>query len=1328
MEKLYPVLGHSMRPLLEPGEAVAARHCAPGELRAGDIALLVRWKGGVPAGYVLHRVLLNLSAAGGPVVTKGDGNFLPDWPPSDFQPAGVAAVLLSGGRRRPLRRGLWPSFLLPFYSLAAGKSLYLAGAAAARLMALACRLPPRFAGPALNALYLAWEARLYPALLRTLRRPALPAGEAGAAASPVRSGRISSDETWSGTVTVADYLTVEPGASVTVLPGTRVLFERREPWFFPVIRAGDAAPVELESGGAKLLVYGSLRAAGTEAEPVFFGGPAFAGIHALGSSVVELGYCRLEGSAAAAVSARDSARLEAQDCRFSGCSRGAEAAGTARLRLAGLTLERCAGPAFLAGDRASLAVSGSRVSGPGPAAELCGAASAGFSGFSASDCERGLTLTGSASAVLHGCEVISCSGMAADCAGSATLQAYDCRFADNPAGLRLTGSAFLSMWRCRLEAGGGPALQLYAHSAASLSNCSFRGAAGPALQSLGHCSVTLDGCEFSGGESACAMTGRGRLDASGCSFSGMKAAALRLTRTVRCRALACIVKDCMAGLMAEDCSFLEVADSSFAGLQGPAVYLTGTGLASLLRTRFIANGVGVHLAGSVDASLRDCSFEAQRAAPLIISGRAAGRSVNSSFAGNSSGAAFSGRAAAELAGCVFSANGGPAFELSGDAGLEAASCSCDGGAGALAMEGRASARLSACRLSGGAKPAAALGGSAFLSASGSAFTSDADALYCRGAASLELERSVLAAGAGAALDFGGRRAELRSSRLSGAGGLLLTGGPAVRADGLEVSAADYAADQAGGTLLLIGSRCYGGARGGVLIRRGAARISSSSVDGAPYPGLAAGRDASLRCRAVTYNGAAWRPPAAGAGPRRLRRALAAFAAATARAPLFSGLYRLYYLAGARAAALLLGPGPGGAVYLYRGMASAGWEPGLSDMDLAVLTPDLSPEGDRALYSSLRARLRVLRSAFPFTGEVLTAPARDFSAFVAGWGIKGSEFGAASRLLAGAPAAVRAPAGGARADLTEAYYAYTLLLGHYLDRSLPPAFRNRNCLKGFVDVRRYLDAASPVRAARAAYAAAAGLDLASVDPGAAAEAAYGAFAALHRAAPPCGAGVPAPVPPSGWFNSHAFAAACEELRAAAGCDAGVALDSLYRVYLVLPDAAAGDREAFARAAAALRGAGNYFSASPLILTRSSFAALCALPYLNNPAFALDLARPAAGTGPADGGVFCWNLALPPQLPPDREAAILAARHFSASWRSLWEEMPPHYFYTRACGLRLLLEKGRCGAFSDAAALGAEHAAAFGGPSWREFLAAGRGRAAYEFTAARCRALREAALEA
>lgn len=1322
-----------MRFLLEPGDAALSRPCPAEELRPGEVALLVKWCGGLPAGYVIHRVLLNLRLPGVRIfLTKGDANFLPDWPPADFQPAARIWAFERAGRRYLLRGGVFASFLVPVYSLSLGKLLYLCAALASSLFSLSRRLLPSPAGELLNRAYFNWEACWYPALLAALAAPASPGpGEAGAAACAVRSGRIRRDETWSGRVIVADYLTVERGATLTLQPGTEVLFERREPWFFPVERAGVSGEDRaLESAGAKVLVYGELRAAGTELAPVRLGGVAFAGLYALGAGRIRLEHTDLGGSSACAFSARDSATLSAVACSVSACARGAEAFGDASLTLEDCVFCDCAGPALLAGDHATALVYGGSCALPlGRAAELSGSAAAAFSGFTAAGCASGFWLCANASLRLEDCSVSAASGSGADCCGKSVLRVSRSAFSGNSAGLRLSGDASAECEALAFSGNTGPAVQARAAASARLRGCSFYGHAGPALE-LSTCGRTeLRGCTFHGGESAADAMGRGGLLAEDCSFERAAGAALRVRALAFLEVKRCRFLNCRAGVSAKDCASAQF-DSAVFLAGGPALCFSGPGRLRAAGCVFDGNSVGADISGEASAVFFACRFEHQTGAPLLLSGRASAELGGCGFTANRSGAALSGRARAAAQDCTFDASRGPAFELSGAAQLAAAACRISGPAPALLADGFSSAVLSRVSAESSGAPAVSLGGRASLYARGCSFASGTDAVYARGDSSLFLHGCRLSAGTGAALDLDLLKAELRSVAACGAGGLAARGRSEVEAAGLQLRVSDYGVDFSGAELRLTSFSCAGGVKGGVRVNSGLARLRGAVLTAAPYPGLEAAAGARLYARGVTMEGQQWRPPVRPRCGSASRAVLFRFVSATARLPVFSALYRLYYLAAARAAALALQPGKGGSLYLYRGMAAGGWVPGLSDMDLAALSGPAAVREDWLAHRRLAGRLSLFRAVFPFTGEVLSAPAEQFPEFMQAWGVKGAEFSAASRLLSGPGIALGARAGGSRADLTEAFYAYTLLLGHFLSDGLPPAFRARNCQKGLLDVKRYLDAAAPARYSRIAYAAAVGADLnAPPDP---AKAAFESFRALHAACPsaePSASAAPAANPP--WFNTHAFEAACAGLETAAGCRTGVALDALYRVYVVLPDALAADEAGFLKAAAALKAArasGSYFSASPLLLTEASFRTLAGLPYLNNPLFWLDLAAPAAGgASPADGGVFLCKAPRPAGPGPEatRASAALAAAHFAVSWRSLWENMPPHYFFTRAAGLRLLLEKGAAPAFSRPAAVGESFRAAFGaGPDWSAYRASGASRENYEFVAEQAAACLEA----
>ncbi|PKM96543.1 MAG: hypothetical protein CVU79_12955, partial [Elusimicrobia bacterium HGW-Elusimicrobia-3] len=633
----------------------------------------MKWDGGVPAGYVLHRVLFNAAAGGRRLLlTKGDANFLPDWPPSAYEPAGLAVALERGGRRYRLERRLPGALLLPFYGAIANKLLYLAAACAAALFAAGRPLLPYWV---LNPLYLRWEASFYPVLLRLAALPASARGGVPAARScAVKSGRITADETWSGRVVVADYLTIAPGVRVTALPGTEIVFERREPWFFPVLRAGLGGEARsLESAGAKLLVYGEFRAAGEAAAPVLLGGPAFSGVYALGSGRLILSHTRLSGSAACAFSARDGASAQADNCAVAGGARGAEFYGTAGATLRDCSFSGLLGPALLAGDYAALLVYGGLAERcGGAAAELSGRAAAGFTGFSASGCAAGLALTGGSTARLRACAISGSAGAGLSCSGPAYLRAAGCSVDGNAAGLR---------------AGGGARVEL--------SECSFSGGAGPSAELRGHERAEFSSCRFSGGSAGVDAEGRGSLLAADCSFERNGGPALRVRRASSFSAENCSFTGCRAGVEAEDCLAASVGNSTFSG-GGPALCGSGQGRLAATGCAFAGNEVGADISGGVRARLSRCRFESNAGAPLLLSGRARAAAEGCAFTGNGSGAALSGLAVCEAEGCTFSGNGGPSFELSDSSELLAVACRSDGTQAALAAGGDSSASLARC--------------------------------------------------------------------------------------------------------------------------------------------------------------------------------------------------------------------------------------------------------------------------------------------------------------------------------------------------------------------------------------------------------------------------------------------------------------------------------------------------------------------------------------------------------------------------------------------------------------------------------------------------------
>jgi len=566
-----------MRFLLEPGDSAVSRPCSPGELRAGDVALLVKWDGGRPAGYVIHRVLLNFKAGGRRLLlTKGDANFLPDFPPSAFQPVGRVTGVESGGRRfSAAPGGGW--FLLSGYSFAANKLLSLSALAAAGLFYCSRALAPGGAPVLLNRLYLAWEEELYPALTRAVRRAVLPAAAAvdggGRRPAALKTGRILRDETWSGKITIADYLTIERGAAVTVLPGTELSFERREPWFFPVLRSGSGGKLlELESASAKILVYGTFSAAGGTGTAITFSGTSFGGVHALGAGKISLERCRLENSTACALSGRDRARLEVRDCGFINCRGGLEVSGRAAVLALNCLVSGSAGPGVRVLDGAAAAVSGGLVSNcSGFGVEVSDRAFAGFSGTKIENCAAGASISGHAAVFLKSCGLNLNSGHGAQLAGAVLFSAADCVFNGNAAGLK---------------AGGG--------NSVSLDGCLFENLAGPGAELVGQNLLKAKNCRFERCASGVEGIGLNRAGIHGSIFKGCAGPGVKLERAAEWLLSNCSFSGNKAGVNAGSCRKLNIENSVFEGNPGPGVQIRSAGAALVSGCSFSGNNTGFH--------------------------------------------------------------------------------------------------------------------------------------------------------------------------------------------------------------------------------------------------------------------------------------------------------------------------------------------------------------------------------------------------------------------------------------------------------------------------------------------------------------------------------------------------------------------------------------------------------------------------------------------------------------------------------------------------------------------------------------------------------------
>ena len=1288
MNNIFPVSGYSMRFLLEPGDTVVTEQCAPESLRPGDIALLVNWQHGLPANYIIHRVIINFSLGGKRLLlTKGDSILMPDLPLSAFQAVGRVSAILKGNTLYNTGSACW--FLKAAYSLCVSCMISFAVFTAATLFSLACRAAPAALTCLLNSLYRVWEA-WYPALLRLLSMPVSATLAARSAADQavqnIKSGRICSDETWQGRVTIMDSLIGARGAAITVLPGTEIVFDKRVSRAFPVLRRDESG--SLRKIDSSILVYGEVRAAGTADLPVIFTGKDFFGVYAMGSGKVALDFFRMEGAKTCAAGAGDRAQLQAENGLFSECAQGVELSGVATGSVSNCLFSGAGNPALLAMDNSSLLVSASKADGcRGMAVEAVNSACVGLSGFSGNGCACGIYASGSPRLSFKDCRLLNNSGHGAELRGSAELKADNCVVENNSAGLLARGRNRLRFTKCRFTNNGGPAVELSGNNMLNADNCSFN--------------ANASGVE-------CFFENRRFFNVFPSGTGG--------------------------GLFLRNCDF--------AGNHGHAIDLRGPGALEADNCAVENNSAGLRAYGRGRQRLTRCVFKNNSGSGIELSGNNILKAAGCAFQENAAGVESRGLNTLEITCASFLDNRGPSLELAGNCGARVSDTVSAGNPAALVLGGSSRLDIVSSSARSGGFPALAMSGGAMASAAGSRFYSRTDAVFAAERCRLEMRSSLAVSAEGAGLNLTLLRAELRDVKAEGAVGLRINAARGAIISGLSIKARDYALISWSKKMEICGLRTVGGFKGGVCLRRGKNSIEEAAIDATLAPGLAVDKGGSLRFKRVFYDHQPWSLPAASFSLAVfIRRFLFHFAVSTYTLHGFSAVYRWIYLLGPRAARRLLFIRGVTALYLYRGMTKGGWIPTLSDMDLVAVVEPLPPSEDWRFYGSFSLRRRLLKKLLPFTGEVIVADESDFRSFVSSWGVKGREFSESSRLLCGRRRISGQPESSeveVLADVAEAFYAYTLLTRHFFTPSLPAAFARRSCLKSFIDVKRYLDAASPLRASRGRYAEAAGFPLENFMQFEEGKAVFGAFQALHAAALERLAEMPLePFTPQ---FSHgeaelsprraAFDAACSAIESSAGVKIGFALDALYRLYAVLPGEAAANAELFERVVSAFRREREnaaFLGHTPILLSPPAFELLSFTSYLNNPLFWLDLsAQPAAAeTALGDGGFYCYNLKPAARRPAQdllRRTALLALTHFGATWRGMWGEMPPHYFYSRAAGLRLLLDRSVPSAFSGVNALSEAFREAYGRelPAWEEYREQGHGRKNYEFVAAQAAA--------
>src|SRR3569832_1161149 len=99
------VRGDSMRSLLKAGDLILVRRGALADMRAGDLAVVLDWRGGPPE-FVVHRLRGRIRRGGELfAVTKGDANLLPDPPSPESAVVGFVEAARVGGAWRTIGSG-----------------------------------------------------------------------------------------------------------------------------------------------------------------------------------------------------------------------------------------------------------------------------------------------------------------------------------------------------------------------------------------------------------------------------------------------------------------------------------------------------------------------------------------------------------------------------------------------------------------------------------------------------------------------------------------------------------------------------------------------------------------------------------------------------------------------------------------------------------------------------------------------------------------------------------------------------------------------------------------------------------------------------------------------------------------------------------------------------------------------------------------------------------------------------------------------------------------------------------------------------------------------
>ncbi len=899
-------------------------------------------------------------------------------------------------------------------------------------------------------------------------------------------------------------------------------------------------------------------------------------------------------------------------------------------------------------------------------------------------------------------------------------------FSENSGGIHYFGGASGSLSHFHFPASGAAALSAWDRTVLKLKNASFTGAS-PALRLNNFSTAEISSCSVSGaGTSAFVLRDHACLRASDIQVRSSAAAALD-TR---------------------GCSVVELKNASFTGASA-ALRLNNFSTAEISSCSVSGAGTSAFILRDHARLLAsDVRVESSTAAALDAGGRSVTEIKNSDILGNGTGIRLFGKASAALKNCMIYENGA-GVSLGDNSSLSASDCAFEDNRGpsievldkgeALLSDVRSSGRPSAIVLKDGAglrilggsfqnqtSPLAYIGRGSGLLADDSSFSSAGNTFVSEDASSLKIRGSRIASSGGYPLRVSCERFEMFGCEVSGRGGVFIEKASSAVITGSVITSARYALISGAGSLHVSGLRAEGGEMGGIELRAGENYIERTQINNSPSPGISAFPGAEIKSLSVLYNGRAWMPappreyndrawaaPRSGGPPALLRKYAHAFVIATSGLFPLVFFYRLIYKAALFIVSrtLYIQP-PVEAVCVHRGMTTASWLPGYSDIDLQLIIAELPAEKESVFMDEFFSRRSVLKSFFPFLGETLISTAGELRAFLDLGGVKAGEFLASAKSLRGnarqsTPPYVR-PAVSC-ADISEVFYSYTILMKNLFGAEFTPeTMRKRNCFKTIVDIKRYLDPLSTpaIRLSRAAYARSRKLEI--FEKADCVKGAFEAFSSMHRFfadSQDCKKSQApermkilraAPGVVFGSFNKTRFDDMVGEIgRKASRGGISCVLDSLYRFYVVVPDENAQDSGAFLNICATimqLRAKNAFLAPVPMILSRGTFEALAVSAYLNNPLFWLDFhgdfSRDFSADGllPEESVIYKYNFSPLTFFPSEerlRDAAILSFRHFAVSCRSYFPELTAHYLYSRVMGLRLLIEKETAVPFSDTA---------------------------------------------